>query len=99
MKSLKADAAYRKAIGGLYLVPSRFHKALLRYVKRGDPIDGFLLQVIECHAGLLRDQNPKHLRALEAWAKFLQGHAPANCWGSAIKRRAWQELRGLSGWE
>lgn len=99
MKSWKAEAAYRKAKAGLHLLPGHFHKPLMGYVKKGISIDGFLARVIECSPGLMRNQNEKHLRNLEPWAKYLQGHAPANCWGSIGKRRAWHELGGLEGWE
>lgn len=99
MKSLKADAALKQAKAGLHLIPEHMRNSVMRYITDGVQVGGFLTKLLDGELDAARHADPVNLAALDGWGKFLKEHAPANCWGAVNKRRAWQQLHGLAGWE
>ena len=74
-------------------VPGHIHNGIARYVVDHDGVGHFLTAVIcnDLSAAISRADldNLRNLAAVSAW---FYNHAPAACWGSPEKYRAWLEV-------
>lgn len=96
---MKAEAALKLLKGGLHLIPRHMHDGVVSYVTHGRAVGGFLTALFEADPIAWRKADDTNMAMREGWLTFLLGHMPRNAWGAQNKRVAWQQQKGLEGWE
>jgi len=72
--------------------------SLVHYILDGHPMGHFLTNVVENNLrGAIYHADNVNALALSNVVSFLFNSAPADCWGSPEKVKAWIERRGLKG--
>ena len=81
------------------LIPERMRGGLRRYIENGIPPGGFLSAVL-CNdlRGAVERGDDENQMILHQYIRFLYNYAPAQCWGSEAKFKAWVEAGGM-GWK
>ena len=70
-----------------------------RWVEHGVMPGSFLRAVLENDLkGAVGNADSNNLAALRYWVEWFYDYAPAGCWGSALKVRAWQDHQGFEGY-
>lgn len=74
-------------------VPAHLHRGLADYIARGVNPGGFLLAVLQndLRAAVFKAGDDIRIQDLRALTKFLTWSAPAECFGTAEKVRAWRD--------
>ena len=77
---------------GNYRVPDRMMASLRGYIKHGHPVGGFLFAVLTNNLKeAVGRADSENLANLPAYVGYLYNEAPAACWGSEAKVKAWLE--------
>lgn len=89
------DFIYRRG-PNTYKIPGYMLEILTRYIEDGTPTGGFLRAVLENNLkeALIRADD-HNFRNLQAYVVYLYNNAPATCWGSPERVKAWIEAKGL----
>ena len=94
----RLDTSYGGLPVNWSLIPETMIGGLRRYIEHGIPPGHFLTAVLcndlEEACGRADDDN---ITRLGDYIKFLNCHAPNQCWGSKEKFEAWCRHEGLSG--
>lgn len=72
--------------------------AVKRWVEHGVMPGSFLRAVLENNLQYaVGNADSNNLAALRQWVEWFYNYAPARCWGTLLKVRAWQDHQGLEG--
>lgn len=87
-----------QAFSGVEKLPRHMREAMSRYILDGHPIGSFLQAVLsnDLEAAFRHADHINRLWMMD-FVGFLRDHAPAKCWGSVERIRAWQRHDGLNG--
>lgn len=80
------------------ILPSYMREPIIAYIENGRPVGDFLTALLSndlMKAFERADEN--NMRAMRSWVIYLYNHAPAGCYGSPARHKAWLEHRGLDG--
>lgn len=79
-------------------IPWHMHGAVKRYIMDGVQPGSFLTAVLENDLfGAYGRADLVNAKALPEYVQFIYSYAPAACWGSPSKVKAWIEHDGLEG--
>jgi len=81
-----------------HTIPDHMRAGAQRYVERGIRPGDFLSAVLSNDLmGAFQKADVINFNAMEYWARWLHDEAPAGCYGSPEKFKAWIKARGLNG--
>jgi len=80
------------------MLPEHMRRSVRGYIEDGHPVGDFLTAVIcnDLKESFAR-ADEENTAAMLRWVSFFYNEAPAPCWGSAEKMKAWIEKGGLRG--